>query len=68
MLLLAYWKIQFPARYYTKHMHFCPLKKRNRINTFQKCIVSIVAMLEGHVVFLFQVMTVQGQEEESIGP
>ena len=25
-------------------------------------------MLEGHVVFLFQVMTVQGQEEESIGP
>lgn len=47
-------------------MYFYSLKKRNRINTFQKCIVSIVAVLEGHVVFLFQVMTVQGQKEKRV--
>lgn len=49
-------------------MYFYSLKKRNRINTFQKWIVSIVAILEGHVVFLFQVMTMQGQKKKSVDP
>lgn len=48
-------------------IYILPFKKRNSTNTFQKCIVSVVAILGGHV-FLFEVMTVQGQREECIDP